>query len=354
MKSFYYNLDDAWFVDSAGEKIPRCVPELFYQELAEWRIFLRDRENRVRDLSAVAAWSAAVDCDHRAETTPMCRTLAENIAADVGTGAVTVRIDATTAEFLAAVNGASRRRAYFELCGFDADGGRELCLEFGIDARMILDPDPAVAPETPETLATKSYVAAMMSSGAAAAGALMSGAEFKTTVGGYTVELTSGGGLAVSGSGAGVVLSGGQIAAGVDAGGSVTINAQGVSIEDGIGGSAAIAAGYLIANGVLIGGRVEVATQLITSTVSEMQPVISVLSGGMSYLYTLPLYSVEVSSVVKTTDASYLHFKLDSVTAPTPVVISGVSYLNSATFEGGKEYLVGFFDGMAVVNEVTQ
>ena len=184
-------------------------------------------------------------------------------------------------------------------------------------------------------------------------GAIIENRPFSTTVGGYTVKLTSGGGLSVSGSGAGVVLSGGQITAGVDAGGSVTINAQGVSIEDGIGGSAAIAAGYLIANGVLIGGRVEVATRLITSTVSEMQPVISVLSGGTSYVFDSEhLYSLEVASVVKTTEASYLHFKLDSVTAPTPVVISGFAF-DSAAFEGGKEYLVGFFDGMCVVNEVT-
>ena len=44
-------------------------------------------------------------------------------------------------------------------------------------------------------------------------GAIISGAEFVTTVGGYTVALTSGGGVSVSGSGAMVALSGGQIVA---------------------------------------------------------------------------------------------------------------------------------------------
>ena len=96
-----------------------------------------------------------------------------------------------------------------------------------------------------------------------------------------------------------------------------------------------------------------VATQLVTSTSDDPSALIDVLSGGTSLFYTENLYNVEVSSVVKTTENSFIHFTLNSVTAPTPVVISGVSCLNSTTFEGGKEYLVGFFDGMAVVNEVT-
>ena len=31
MRTYCYNLEDAEFVNSGGEKIPRCVPDLSYQ-----------------------------------------------------------------------------------------------------------------------------------------------------------------------------------------------------------------------------------------------------------------------------------------------------------------------------------
>ena len=185
------------------------------------------------------------------------------------------------------------------------------------------------------------------------------------------VVLTGGGGLAVSGSGASVVLSGGAIVASagnigdhpccVRMDGNVTVTCYDANVGD----SSVVSAtweGLSVSapSGILINGHpaatenfVSSATQLVTSVSDDPSALIDVLSGGTSLFYTESLYQVDVSSVVKTTDASYLHFTLDSVTAPTPVVLSGVSYLNSATFEGGKEYLVGIFDGMCVVNEVT-
>lgn len=217
-----------------------------------------------------------------------------------------------------------------------------------------------------------------------ASGAIVSNAAFTTSVGPYTVTLTSGGGLAVSGSGASVVLSGGQIAASAgEDGGRLIVTSGGVEMRGALGdvdeppyisvGRDSIAGdngngvgfnmgGYQFnvdAEGFNYNGH-PVAAALVTSTNynldDPLEPTasIGVLDGGVNYVYTVPLYQVNVSSVTKTTDASYIHFTLDSVTAVNPVVISGVSYLNSATFEGGKEYLVGFFDGMAVVNEVTQ
>jgi len=224
----------------------------------------------------------------------------------------------------------------------------------------------------------------LLDGGGSQSGAIVSGAEFSTTVGGYTVELTSGGGLAVSGSGASVVLSGGQIAASGGSGGVVIVtsdNEENQSARVSISGGVVKAVnrdndGIIMSNGtttlrrdgvelIVDGGGVniaggmplkingrEAARQLVTETTSVSDYYIDVLSGGTSYLMASPLYSLEVNSVAKSTEASYIHFTLDSVTAPTPVVISGYTF-SSGRFEGGKEYLVGFFDGMAVVNEVT-
>ena len=221
-------------------------------------------------------------------------------------------------------------------------------------------------------------------------GVILSNAEIDTVIGNTRITATSNGGVTVqvggsggtiarissgsvlvSGSGASVVLSGGEIAAGVEGGGEgfekgvmLTVTSLGavVSSYDNVQGN--FLSATLAASGVFVDGS-KVATepwadsrfamkQLVTSTYAGISGTIGVLSGGTSFVFTSALYSLEVDSVVKTTEASYIHFTLDSVTAPTPVVISGASGLNSATFEGGKEYLVGVFDGMCVANEVTQ
>ena len=366
MKDLYYNIEDGEFIDQSGEKLSRFVPELFYQETAVWRIFLRDRENRPCDISGIIAWSAAVDRDYDSATTPMCRVLPESISAAPTTGCVTVTLDAATAEFLAAVNGFARRKAFFEMHGVNAAGDQKLYFGFEISARMILDPAPGVPQQVPEIFATRIY--ADLTAANAVSGAIFSGAEIETRVGDYLLTYTSCGGLSVSGAGASVVLSGGEIAAAVSDGVSMTINSRGFFLTDNeFGGSASLTAGTFSANGGAVLtqadtsdfatpewiGSQNFARQLVTST-DELHDSahFEVLSGGESYDFTWPLESLIVDSVVKTTEASYLHFALDSVTAPTPVVISGVSYLNNATFESGKEYLLRFFDGMMETREV--
>ena len=441
MKSFYYNIDDAEFVDAAGEKIPRCVPELFYQEHAAWRIFLRDRENRARDLSGVVAWSAAVDCDYRSDAAPMCRTPAEKISVDTSTGAVTVALDAATAEFLAAVGDVSRRRAFFELCGFNSDGERELCLEFEIAARMIIDPDPGVSPETPETLATKSYVSAVIGSAAgsaysaaragisdaiasggyvdssgartiaenaaasAASGAIVSGAEFATSVGDYRLtygsggflvsgggvafqvssgavtalassydevgevshfmsfSLTSGALIASGASGERVVMSGGTVDARVDDGedhqGHVNITNGGVSINASDATNDAnvlVAPGQVAVNGNDDFGGIDFTVNghpiMLDAAIDgeTTSATIGVLSGGTSYIYTQPLTSLSVASVASSMQEAWLEFTVASG-GSVSINASGYKYLGGrpSAFEGGSSYAVGFRWGRQAV-----
>ena len=228
--------------------------------------------------------------------------------------------------------------------------------------------------------------------GATVSGALVSNSEISTVVGGYRLTYTASGGLLVSGSdvsgvfsdgqivastiadpdagnGASVVLSGYQIVAstiadpdGPNENARLTLSPGAVTIrgaQDGLDSSCELA---VSPGGATIGGETvatepwadsRFARQLVTSTdVGAATAYISVLSGGTSYVFTDPADSLIVDSVVKTTEASFIHFTLDSVTAPTPVAISGYTFA-SGRFEGGKEYLVGFFDGMCAVNEVT-
>ena len=266
MKTYYYNVDDREFTLSSGDRM-RVVPELFYQEHAVWRLCLRDRKDLPIDISGVTAWQAAVDNNYCSGSAPMARVLADGIIADAESGAVVIALDAASAEFLAAVNGATVKPAYFELVGFNARGERSLYVSFEIAARMTLDPDPTASGEIPETLATRTQVSAMVAGAvdpvssaldekiASVSGGLQtqldnvaggleqrptsSGAEviasnaarnmlsnggyakdsetlpkdkpFSTTVGGYAVELTSNGGFSVHGSGASVTLSGGSV-----------------------------------------------------------------------------------------------------------------------------------------------
>ena len=374
MKSFCYDIDRACFVDPSGEKLSRYVPELFYQERAEWRIALRGGENAPVDLSGIVAWGAAVAAGFDADAAPMCRTLSEGIAADAATGIVTVTLDAATAEFLAAVDGVSRKKAFFELYGLNASGERAIHLEFDIAARMILDPDPEDRPEVPETLATKNYVTARIGSAvesayAAASGAIVSGAEFSTTVGGYTVALTSGGGLVVSGGGVALQVSSGGIVASGASGESVVLSGGNANLTTDLGGVVVSgenvvisgAGGDLTVNGmtnlwmngeaICVNER-PVLTELVTATDSETTSAsIDVLAGGTSYIFTQPLTSLSVASIASSMQESWLEFTVASG-GSVSINDSGYRWLGGrpSAFEGGSSYAVGVMGGMIVCN----
>ena len=408
MKSYYYNLDDAEFFNATGEKIPRCVPELYYQERAVWQIFLRDRDNHKRDFDGIVAWSAAVDRDFSSGSAPMCRAVDADISVDDTAGSVTVRLDANTAEFLAAVDGNIGRPAYFELCGLDAEGGRKLCLCFEIRARMAVDPDPAVAPEVHDTLATKIYTAlaisgalidyptssgaravasavigsggyvdssgaAVIASGAAmsaASGAIFSNAEIKTTVGSYRVALTSGGGMLISGGGVQLQVSSGVIIASGASGESVVLS----------GGTARLANNYdyicqyieVSQSGITIAasdpgrdinlncypGSVfvnsrPVLTALPTSTDTETTCAnFDVLEGGTSYIYTQPLTNLDIASITSDCRAEIDFTAASGAQIGLPSG-AGIKLLGLSSLDSGVHYLVAVDGARVVVNSYT-
>ena len=410
MKDLYYNLDDAEFVDQSGEKLSRFVPELFYQENAVWRIFLRDRENQPCGISGIIAWSAAVDRDYDSETPPMCRVLPESISADPTAGSVTVTLDAATAEFLAAVNGVAGRKAFFELHGVDAAGDRKLYLGFEIFARMILDPAPGAPQQVPEIFATKFY--ADLTAANAASGAIFSGAEFRTSVGGYLLTYTSEGGLAVSGGGVQLQLSSGGIVASAvgagDYGNCAMLQVSGgdvvVSRFDGATGDIhqlLLSDGAIIASGasgesvVLSGGTAKlqaddqaitvdsdggitiaatnpgrnvniscepgevlvnsrpVLTALASSIDSETTAVSGgVLSGGIAITYTQPLTVFGADSI--TSDCRAM-FDFTAASGATLAFGSGagIRLIGLSSLDSGAHYLVAVDGARVVVNSYT-
>ena len=401
MKEYRYNLDDAEFLNPDGEKIPRCVPELCYQEHAVWRIFLRDRSDRPRDFTGIVAWSAAVDCDFKADSAPMCRALPEDISADAAAGSVTVRLNAATAEFLAAVGGSSGKSACFELYGLNSAGERVIYLCFRINARMTLDPDPAASPEVPETLATKTYTrlaisgalvsggyitssgAAAVASGAArsaASGAIFSGSAFDTVIGSARITATSGGVL-VSAGGAVVNIASGAIVGSGASGESMVLSGGIVPlhVEDGdgehqdvtldTGGVHITAAGpcreVLITqgndqieigdSGVLVNSR-PVLTDLVTSTDSETTSAsFAVLEGGTSYKFTQPLTSLSVASVASSMRESWIEFTVASG-GSVSINDSGLRWFGRrrSAYEGGSSYALGVWNGLIVCNELEE
>ena len=377
MKDLYYNIEDGEFISQSGEKLTRFVPELFYQENAVWRIFLRDRENRPCDISGIIAWSAAVDCDYDSETAPMCRVLPEDISADVAAGSVTVTLDAATAEFLAAVNGVAKCKAFFEMHGVNATGDRKFYFGFEIAARMILDPSPGVPQQVPEIFATRLY--ADLAAANAASGAIVSGAEIHTRVGEYLLTYTASGGLLVSGGGVALQVSSGGIVAETDEGngGKITITSGGAVVEgayngdwddrprvsmgsDSIAGGNGNGVGFymggyefsLEGDAVLANGQ-PVATQLVTSTDAETtSAVFDVLSGGTSIIYTQPLTAFGAASIGSDCRAE---FDFTAASGATLAFASGagIKLIGASSLDSGTHYLVAVDGARVVVNSYT-
>jgi hypothetical protein len=235
-----------------------------------------------------------------------------------------------------------------------------------------------------EVLATQPWVSSYVSShggGGSVSGAIVSGAEFSTTVGSYTVALTSGGGLLVSGSEMQFRLSsGGMIASGTSgecvvlSGGTAKLMnnyddvEQSVTVEHDGGVSIHAAdpgrnvdivcdAGDINLN-TSYGGAVKindvpVITQLIRAVDSSFNTSAQVrVSGGTHYIYPNPLDQLMVG-VAEDSRESYIQFTLTS--SGVLIVPSTLALLNSGIeFDGGKTYLLGFLNGMMAAGELTE
>lgn len=205
----------------------------------------------------------------------------------------------------------------------------------------------------------------------ATSGAIVSGAEIDTVVGGYRLTYTSSGGLAVSGGGAqfqvssdGIVASGASGESVILSGGSVTaaVNETTMSlIEDGFGVQTPTESMSFDGYDLQVRG-LTVATENYVNSQGFLEPlhtaidsmttavVLSDLAGGTSYIYTQPLTEFSVLSVVNTTVEDRIQFTLTSggqVTFPASCGLCPSGF----TFEGGKSYLVAVMGGNVIAAE---
>lgn len=160
----YYDMTRQMRVDATGARVTGR-PLLSYKEQPVWELHLVDGENLPLDLSGLPSWRAAVDSDLLSSTEVMCRTLNDKIdKSSLAEGIVRVQLDANTTTFLAAVDGKENLPAYFELWGYDADGGKQIYLRIGITASSVVDPEGGEPPEAPDSgLVEKTELEALVS-----------------------------------------------------------------------------------------------------------------------------------------------------------------------------------------------
>lgn len=168
-QNYNYNYDQRQFLN-ASLVWSSQTPEICYGTKPEWTIALYQDDAEATEgvspmnLTGVASWAAAVDVDKDVSTVPMCRSVADAVQTiDAEHGVVSVRLDAETETFLAAVNGESYGvDAYFELWGYDSDGAAVFHLVWSILATMCVDAGTSENPPEPEELYyTKAQVNAL-------------------------------------------------------------------------------------------------------------------------------------------------------------------------------------------------
>lgn len=148
----YYNLSTQYRVDDTGTRT-NVKPKIRFKEKPEWTIHFVDSKNAAVNVAGIASWRAALDRDFSSSTEPMCRTLDADIdKTNAATGSISVKLDANTAQFQAAVNGkASAVAAWFELWGFNASGDPEVYVRIDCEAYSVVDPDGGTPPANVES-----------------------------------------------------------------------------------------------------------------------------------------------------------------------------------------------------------
>lgn len=354
MKTFYYDVERGYFVNSAGGVIG-IVPTLVYGEQARWKFYLKTATGAVYSLADVTELTAAAGVaggETVAATT-------EGITVDVTAGCVTVPMNCLTTQFQAATQGKPNGvYGFYELTGYDAAQGKTLYIRFNVLLNEVVNPDittiPGLADQILAVVSSGGYVTSdgvtkAVDAAVTSGGFLTSGAAFTTTVGPYTVALTSGGGLRVTGSnGESMVISGGTATlAGGDEANVTAASHVGIyaSTEVAISADTVPLSGHVTVNGAPAATRLVTSTDTVTTSAA-----IPVLSGGTAYIYTQPLTSLTVASVANTTAEDRLRFTLASGGSVTIPASCGVCP-SGFTFEGGKSYLVAVMGGNVVAAE---
>ena len=144
----YYNLSRQTRCNEFGMPLNGNVPQLRFKEQPQWSLCLLDNEGNPFDMTGITSFRIAVDTDFSHKTTPIMRTLDENIdQSEKQNGILTFTLNANTVEFQNAVDGVNNKKAYFELWGLDQNGHTKLYVIFEIRIASVIDPDGGDLPE---------------------------------------------------------------------------------------------------------------------------------------------------------------------------------------------------------------
>ena len=167
MSTIYYDVLAGRRVTSTGALNNKTIT-LGYQSAPTWEIQLSSVDADAGtvtglDLTAATAWKAAVDKDFNHTTDPMCRILNADIdSSRAADGIISLKVDANTSTFAAAVGTKEKISAYFELQGLNSSAEVIFEARFAITATNAIDPSGGTPPDPVGDYYSKTEVDALL------------------------------------------------------------------------------------------------------------------------------------------------------------------------------------------------
>lgn len=143
-RTIFINFNNGDVIDSEGAFL-MSTPSIGYQSYPKWELkFVKVNEDGSLegvDMSSAVSWHAAVDTDFNSSTSPMVRTLDNEIdSSGASSGVIVVGLDAGTQGFYDKVNGRESVNAVFEIRGNDSTDRVIYDYRFRVTALGAVDP----------------------------------------------------------------------------------------------------------------------------------------------------------------------------------------------------------------------
>lgn len=143
-RTIFINFNNGDVIDSEGAFL-MSNPSIGYQSYPKWELrFVKVNEDGSLgsvDMSPAVSWHAAVDTDFDSSSSPMVRTLDNEIdSSGASSGVIVVGLDAGTQGFYDKVNGRESVNAFFEIRGNDSTDRVIYDYRFRVNALGAVDP----------------------------------------------------------------------------------------------------------------------------------------------------------------------------------------------------------------------
>lgn len=143
-RTIFINFNNGDVIDSEGAFL-MSNPSIGYQSYPKWELkFVKVNEDGSLsgvDVSPAVSWHAAIDTDFDSTSSPMVRTLDDEIdSSGASSGVIVVGLDAGTQGFYDKVNGRESVNAFFEIRGNDSTDRVIYDYRFRVNALGAVDP----------------------------------------------------------------------------------------------------------------------------------------------------------------------------------------------------------------------